>query len=139
MSLLINLWMVWGLIFELFDDVGLGFSSFPFWEPWLLTVWFVIEIKQEKVVKMQQPGPMFPVMPSFPPTNITTEQIQKVFLIFFLHFRGSIKLRNCQFFWILRDFVWVFSGKIMDILFRAVFSHFMVWKCCEIIILKFGN
>ncbi|KAK4488697.1 hypothetical protein RD792_004474 [Penstemon davidsonii] len=26
---------------------------------------------------MQQPGPMFPVMPSFPPTNITTEQIQK--------------------------------------------------------------
>lgn len=27
---------------------------------------------------MQQPGSMFPVMPSFPPTNITTEQIQKV-------------------------------------------------------------
>ncbi|XP_047971179.1 GRF1-interacting factor 3-like [Salvia hispanica] len=26
---------------------------------------------------MQQPAPMFPVMPSFPPTNITTEQIQK--------------------------------------------------------------
>ncbi|CAA0838911.1 GRF1-interacting factor 3 [Striga hermonthica] len=26
---------------------------------------------------MQQPGPMFPVMPSFPPNNITTEQIQK--------------------------------------------------------------
>ncbi|EYU38865.1 hypothetical protein ABFS82_14G132600 [Erythranthe guttata] len=26
---------------------------------------------------MQQPGPMFPVIPSFPPTNITTEQIQK--------------------------------------------------------------
>lgn len=26
---------------------------------------------------MQQPGSMFPVMPSFPPTNITTEQIQK--------------------------------------------------------------
>ncbi|KAL8554071.1 hypothetical protein ACS0TY_002334 [Phlomoides rotata] len=31
----------------------------------------------ENVVKMQQPGSMFPVMPSFPPTNITTEQIQK--------------------------------------------------------------
>ncbi|CAI9764905.1 unnamed protein product [Fraxinus pennsylvanica] len=26
---------------------------------------------------MQQPGQMFPVTPSFPPTNITTEQIQK--------------------------------------------------------------
>lgn len=26
---------------------------------------------------MQQPGSMFPVMPSFPPTSITTEQIQK--------------------------------------------------------------
>ncbi|KAG8391987.1 hypothetical protein BUALT_Bualt01G0244800 [Buddleja alternifolia] len=29
---------------------------------------------------MQQPGSMFPVMPSFPPTNITTEQIQRVFI-----------------------------------------------------------
>ena len=27
---------------------------------------------------MQQPAPMIPVMPSFPPNNITTEQIQKV-------------------------------------------------------------
>ncbi|XP_075484447.1 GRF1-interacting factor 3-like isoform X1 [Primulina tabacum] len=30
-----------------------------------------------KAVEMQQPGPIFPVMQSFPPTNITTEQIQK--------------------------------------------------------------
>ncbi|GFQ00549.1 grf1-interacting factor 3 [Phtheirospermum japonicum] len=32
---------------------------------------------ENQVVNMQQPGQMFPVMPSFPPTNITTEQIQK--------------------------------------------------------------
>ena len=29
-------------------------------------------------VKMQQNPQMIPVMPSFPPNNITTEQIQKV-------------------------------------------------------------
>ena len=34
--------------------------------------------KKKKVRKMQQPAQMIPVMPSFPPTNITTEQIQKV-------------------------------------------------------------
>lgn len=31
---------------------------------------------------MQQPASMIPVMPSYPPTNITTEQIQKVPLFF---------------------------------------------------------
>lgn len=31
----------------------------------------------QKPRKMQQPPQMVPVMPSFPPTNITTEQIQK--------------------------------------------------------------
>ncbi|XP_073033263.1 GRF1-interacting factor 2-like isoform X1 [Primulina eburnea] len=30
-----------------------------------------------KAVEMQQPGTIFPVMQPFPPTNITTEQIQK--------------------------------------------------------------
>ncbi|KAK7275422.1 hypothetical protein RIF29_16538 [Crotalaria pallida] len=36
-----------------------------------------VEIKNYKAEKMQQTPQMIPVMPSFPPTNITTEQIQK--------------------------------------------------------------
>lgn len=41
---------------------------------------------------MQQTPQIIPVMPSFPPTNITTEQIQKVFLLCIL------LLFNCFFF-----------------------------------------
>lgn len=44
---------------------------------------FINFSENNKAEKMQQTPQMIPMMPSFPPTNITTEQIQKVFFFFF--------------------------------------------------------
>lgn len=41
---------------------------------------------------MQQTPQMIPMMPSFPPTNITTEQIQKVW--FFNPFFFQLQVRD---------------------------------------------
>lgn len=57
--------------------VDLGFSFFE-WELGL-GLGFGVSLKnKERSKTMQQPQQMIPMMPSFPPTNITTEQIQKV-------------------------------------------------------------